>query len=177
MRGAPSARQWAERTSPTVPETWGEGTEIELVPGGGGAGYSGKVVACAGSARFPEGGGRTVYKCRSLRERSFSQRVCRQDTGECRVWLRWAQPPPTAAAFACVYLPPRPWAFSPCSSPEFRGVRGCGGGESSRPCAFLTVPSPRAWVEAWAVAPWPLRVDPAALCRSVPPTPPPHTHY
>lgn len=38
MRGPPSARQWAERTSPTVPETWGEGTEIELVPGGGGAG-------------------------------------------------------------------------------------------------------------------------------------------
>lgn len=38
MRKATGAFQWAERTSPTVPETLGEGTAIERVPGGGGAG-------------------------------------------------------------------------------------------------------------------------------------------
>lgn len=43
------------------------------------------------------GWGRTVYKCGSRLGRSFSQRVCRQNAGEWRVWL------------------PRARTWSPCS--------------------------------------------------------------
>lgn len=56
MREALCARQWSERTSPTVPEALGEGTAIEPVPSGGGAGQTGKAVSCADSALFPRVG-------------------------------------------------------------------------------------------------------------------------
>lgn len=148
MREALSALQWAARTKHTVPDATRGGRGDGEGTGAGwrrrGATWESGVVCWL--RPFPRGRGRTIYKCSSRPERSFSQRVCRQNTGERRVWLprAWA---PGGSGPRWRSRESSPPLLAGIPGPEFRAERRGLGVGSWGPGRFLRAP-PRLVLES-----------------------------